>query len=170
MTDLTPLRELIERFSRTQTLGIPLTEELERLTAIMPSDMEMGAVRGRRIVDQIVRALYSRRIGAAGTRPLEQLLPELEKQGVLTRDVVAHIRSLKEVANLCAHEGGVDPVGLEVCLIDLVVVLKWLARHLEGEAAAAPSFRTADGIDVEHTASQVIDEILKIDRSVFGGT
>ncbi len=167
MSAVAPLDELIDRFGRLNALGLPLVDELQKLKKILPHDFEMAIVRGRRIVDLIVRALYSKRISPSGTRPLEQLLPDLEKQGIMPREVVAHIVSLKAVANLCAHEGTDDQEGLEVCLINLVVVLKWFARYTEAAQGSSPVFRGVDGSDVQDRADFIIREILKVDQAVF---
>src|SRR5437867_5719038 len=111
----------------------------------------------------VIRALFTKHVGPAGTRPLEQVLPELEKAQILPREIIAHIRSLKEVANLCAQEGNVSQEGLDLCLIDLVVVLKWLARHVESTQSTSPEFRAVDGLDVKNHRDETIHAIIALD-------
>jgi len=166
--DQIPLDELISRFHNVDTMDLPLESELQKLKTVLPHDLEMAIVRGRRIVDKIIRTLYTKNISAPGTRPLEQLIPELEKNQIIPREVVAHIRSLKEMANLCAHEGTSDDGGMNICLINLVVILKWFARSLETFASTSPHFHVIDGMNVASKKEETIREIIALDRAVFG--
>ena len=52
------------------------------------------------------------------------------KKAVVLREVFANVRSLKAIANLCAHEGISDEDGLHICLVDLTVILKWFVHYL----------------------------------------
>lgn len=166
MTDVgLPFEELRAKLARMDTLGLPVPHELNKLCQILPYDEEMAVVRGRRIVDMIMRAIFSKHISPAGTRPLEQLVADLEREKVIPREIAAHIRSLKEIANLCAHEGTTDEQGLTVCLIDLAVILKWFVRYLEQTAQL--TFRAVDGLELSSTFDEV-EDIFEIDRKVYG--
>ena len=128
----------------------------------------MAVVRGRRILDLVLRERCSRLLTPAGTRPFESVLAEMEKHGLLPRETVAHARSVKDLANICAHEGTSDEEGLRISLDHLLAVLRWLIADLEKTASRAPSFRACDGIELGTDFSE-IDEILRIDAEIYEG-
>jgi hypothetical protein len=161
------LEALAKYFGESDSLGLPLASELTKLCSILPHDLEMAIVRGRRIVDLVLREIYSRHIGTVGTRPLENVISDLEKHSVLPRETAAHVRSLKEIANLCAHEGTADQDGLMVCLIDLVVVLRWVQRYAQTSTRSAPQFRAVDGLQLDESFRE-IDRILEVDVLAYG--
>jgi hypothetical protein len=135
----TSLDNLLARMSRLTEEFQELREGLRQAVAIAEQDPEMSLTRTRKVLEFVVRDTFERRLGQpAGTRPLENLLQQLVKEGHLPRKVAAYANAVRELGNVGTHAFGepvpVTPADVTRSLQQLLVVLEWYIDH---ERAAA---------------------------------
>src|SRR5262245_57968813 len=100
------LRELLNRalempLPAEVRAGLPLAAEVAEL------DPEMALTRVRKLLEVVVREAYERHVPEpAGTRPLENLLQRLAKDGHLPTRVAAYANSIRALGNAGTHALG----------------------------------------------------------------
>lgn len=124
-----------ERFKEILTLLDRLPEEhreiregVLRALRIAHEDPEMALTRARKILELLVREIYQRRYGeTAGTRPLENQLQRLAKDGFLPTRIEAYASAVRKLGNVGTHAFGerVTQGDVEQALAQLSPVLVW---------------------------------------------
>jgi hypothetical protein len=99
--------------------------------AIAELDPEMALTRARKVLDHLVRQVYGYRVGEpAGSRPLENLLQRLVKDGHLPRRLAAYANAVRELGNIGTHfEEPVTLADVAFSLSLLMVIVKWYAEE-----------------------------------------
>ena len=110
-----------------------LRDGLSRLPALAAADPEAGLMRVRKLLEFLVRDLYTRRFGEpAGTRPLENLLQRMARENYLPRKLGASANLVRELGNLGVHSFGesVTATDVEGALAHLIPLLAWYREEV----------------------------------------
>jgi hypothetical protein len=138
------LQDLLARLDRISGQLQELRDGVKQAVAIAEFDPEMALTRARKVLEYIVRDVYERRVGeAAGTRPLENLLQRLAKDGHLPKRLAAYANAVRELGNVGTHAFGeaVTKADVAQSLAQLTVILEWYFTHerpAEGQQTATP--------------------------------
>jgi hypothetical protein len=100
-----------------------------------------SAIRARRVLDHIVRQTFERNVKEpAGSRPMEQLLTRIAKDGHFPDDLTGFAYAVKGLANRVAHDVGRScPVEfLAPTLGQLMLILEWHIDQVGWEAGSGP--------------------------------
>jgi CheY-like chemotaxis protein len=140
---------LLERLGRIPDEFGALRGGIRKAVDIVDKDPEMALARSRKELELLVRDVFLRRCGEApGTRPLENLVQRLTKDGHLPRRVAAHANSVRELGNVGVHsqelvaEEQVTKADVHVALAQLVLVMDWYFKSASppaGKAKATPA-------------------------------
>jgi hypothetical protein len=114
-----------------RALALPLPPEvragLPAAAAIAEADPEMALARVRKVLEMVVREAYERCIAEpSGTRPLENLVQRLTKDGHLPKRIAAYANVIRDLGN-----AGVHAVGEQFSAADVVLSLEQLLPVLE---------------------------------------
>jgi hypothetical protein len=133
-----PFRSLLLRLGQAPT---EVREGVEKAVLVAEIDPEMALTRVRKVLEYVVRQVYERRVSEpAGTRPLENLLQRLQKDGHLPARLAPYANAVRELGNVGTHRFGerVTEVDVRQSLSQLVEVVEW---YLTAEGPAAPTPR-----------------------------
>jgi CheY-like chemotaxis protein len=95
-------------------------------------DPEMALTRCRKVLELVVREVYERRCQEVpGSRPLDELLRRITKDGHLPARVAAYANTVRELGNVGAHRFGENLTAADVSrsLSNLEPVLEWYVRE-----------------------------------------
>jgi hypothetical protein len=132
------LQSLLDRLDRLPGPFQELREGVRKAVDISDRDPEMALTRSRKVLELLVREVYERRLNEpAGTRPLENLLQRLVKDGHLPTRLDAHANAVGLLGNVGTHGFGqaITVADVQQSLSGLWHVLEW---YVEEERAAAP--------------------------------
>jgi hypothetical protein len=119
-----------------------IRKSVQQSIQIAPLDPEMAAARVRKVLELIIRDLFVRKLDEEpGTRPLENLIQRLVKDGHFPERLDAYAASIRKLGNAGAHVTR-DPVTQDdvwLSLAQLVPILDW---YVEGETPALPTSDT----------------------------
>src|SRR5262245_42460257 len=106
----------------------------------------MALTRARKVLEYVIRDVYSRRYSEPpGTRPLENLLQRLVKDGHFPDKLDAYATTIRKLGNVGTHTFGekvtVDDVYQS--LAQLMVILEWYFEVERPEALGKPSTSAA---------------------------
>jgi formylglycine-generating enzyme required for sulfatase activity len=119
-----------------------LREGVQKAIRVADVDPEMALTRSRKVLEMVVREVYERRCEEPpGTRPLENLLQRLVKDGHLPTRLDAHANAVRLLGNVGTHGFGqaVTKADVQQSLAGLEQVLDWYVT--EGRPASAPARR-----------------------------
>ena len=145
------LQPLLARLDRLSDEFREVREGVRRAVIVADHDPEMALTRARKVLEFVVREIFERRVGESpGTRPLENLLQRLVKDGHLPPRVSAYAHSVRELGNVGTHHFGEGVTADDVyqSLSQLRPILKWyfeverpdaLAQKLEPRTPTEPS-------------------------------
>lgn len=123
--DAGPASALADLSQQLRATGRPtakaLAEDLRRFELLSSVDSEMALVRARRALDVMLRSTCRAEDIEPGTRPLDELLTQLRRAGVLPRVVESHCRVIKDFGNLAAHGVEADGEANDECLTEVEV-------------------------------------------------
>ncbi len=131
-----PLQALTEHLDSLSTRCPVLIQGIRQAIAIGQIDPEMALTRSRKALDYIVREVYQRRLNEPpGTRPLDNLLQRLVKDGHWPTRLAAYANTVRELGNVGTHTFGepITPTDVLRSLEQLVPIVDWF---LEQDAAA----------------------------------
>jgi hypothetical protein len=171
-------KDLIKKLkdSKSGTLQA-IGNDLSKFNLISELDPEMSIVRLRRALDHIIRRLTVQADLVAGTKPLDQLIDELQRKNVIPGIIVKHCRVIKEFGNLAAHGAvPVDNFGevsnltnveLDICSNSTEVILKWFLDKILNDLNEKNTFRIIDLPEINY---DMIKQTVGIDKLIYPET
>src|SRR3954469_4550981 len=118
---LTRLEQLSEQFQE-------LREGVRKAVLVAEVDPEMALTRARKVLVYVVRDVFERRIQEPpGTRPLENLLQRLVKDGHFPDRLDAYASTVRKLGNVGTHSFGerVTVTDVYQALTQLMSILEW---------------------------------------------
>jgi hypothetical protein len=101
----------------------------------------MALTRARKVLEFVVRDVYQRRTGEeVGTRPLENVLQRLVKDGHLPKRLAAYANAVRELGNVGTHAFGeaITKADVAQSLAQLTAILEWYFEHERPRAEQGP--------------------------------
>src|SRR5437879_2437995 len=115
-------RRTITRFSPAGPATVELADGIGHLVQTATADPSAGLMRVRKTLQFVIEAAYQRRFKEPpGTRPLENLLQRLVKEGEFPKRLAASANLIRDLGNVGAHT-----FGEIVSLADVVHALEQL--------------------------------------------
>ncbi len=136
----TTFGELLTRLDLLSSQFQELRDGVRQAIVIADQDPEMSLTRARKVLEYVVRRVYERQVHEpAGSRPLENLLQRIIKDGHIPRRLAAYANSVRELGNVGTHAYGekVDRSDVLLALSQLMPILEWYFEQ-EAPAASAP--------------------------------
>src|SRR4051794_41277517 len=111
------LQHLIDRLNQLSEQFEELRQGVRKAIDVATVDPEMALIRSRKVLEYVVRDVFVRRVGEPpGTRPLENLIQRLVKDGHLPPPPEAHTQNHPKLRKVGGHplrqrisSGGVYP-------------------------------------------------------------
>src|SRR5947209_16137195 len=101
------LQHLIDRLDRLTDEFQELREGVQKALRIADEDPEMALIRARKVLEYVVRDVFERRLKEPpGTRPLENLIARLVKEGRFPVRLEAFTETIRKLGNVGAHNFG----------------------------------------------------------------
>jgi hypothetical protein len=124
------------RMERWWLKGSNFFKDLARAKALLPTDPDMALTKTRQILERCMAELHEKAHGPCGTKPLEQLVRDLSRDGILPRKVLALCEVVRELGNAGAHpicdEEKLTYREGQIALLSLLIVLKWYVCQESG--------------------------------------
>ena len=141
--DPTP-KDVLTRLDKMSGQMEELRDGFKQAVAIADLDPDMALTRARKVLEFVVRDVFQRHTGEdAGTRPLENLLQRLVKDGHLPKRVSAYANAVRELGNVGTHAYGeaITKADVAQSLAQLTVILEWYFEHERPPANGPPGRR-----------------------------
>ena len=141
------LQELLSRLDHLPNALLEIKDGVQKAVRIADEDPEMALTRSRKVLELVVREVYERRVNEpAGTRPLENLLQRLVKDGHFPDRLDAYATTVRRLGNVGTHTFGetVTAADVQQSLAQLVPILEWYARE---ERPGAPNQEPARQVE-----------------------
>jgi hypothetical protein len=122
------LQALLKRLDQLSEQFHEQKEAVHRAIRIADEDPEMALTRARKVLEHIVRDIYERRVmEPPGTRPLENLLQHLVKDGHFPDRLNAYANTVRMLGNVGTHSFGekVSAAAVYQSLTQLMPILEW---------------------------------------------
>lgn len=151
------VHELLRRLDHLSDQFLELRDGVQKAVRIAAEDPEMALTRARKVLELVVRDVYERHCGEpAGTRPLENLLQRLVKDGHLPRRLSAYANGVRELGNVGTHAFGerLTPADVHQSLTQLLPILEWYFESERPEALGRPSAASPATLPVTAAPSQ----------------
>ncbi len=138
------LKRLDERLSSLSSQMDELRQNVRQVAVVADADPEMALTKARKVLESVLRRVWEHFIPnePIGTRPLEEVLQRLQKNGYLPRKQAAYAVGVKELGNVGTHvhDEKVDKKDVAQALNPLIAVLEWYfdQEWVEGGAPAKP--------------------------------
>ncbi len=125
-----------------------IREGIQKVVRVADVDPEMALARVRKVLESVVREVYQRRLKEPpGTRPLENLIQRLVKDGFLPARLDAYATTVRKLGNVGTHTFGEPITAADVrrSLSHLEPILQWYFASerpdaiAEGAGAARPA-------------------------------
>jgi len=101
------LQDLTDRLNGLSDQFRELRDGVQKAIRIADDDPEMALTRARKVLEYVVRDVFERRVKEPpGTRPLENLLDRLVKDGHFPVRLDAYAASVRKLGNLGTHHFG----------------------------------------------------------------
>jgi uncharacterized protein (TIGR03067 family) len=136
------VERLEDRLSRLSSQMDEMRQNVRQVAAVAEADPEMALTKARKVLESVLRRVWEHFIPnePIGTRPLEEVLQRLQKNGYLPRKQAAYAVAVKELGNVGTHvhDEKVDKKDVAQALNPLIAVLEWYFDQdwVEGGAAA----------------------------------
>jgi formylglycine-generating enzyme required for sulfatase activity len=131
------LASLLERLEQLTGQWPELRDGVRKAVLVAEFDAEMALTRSRKVLEWMIREVYQRRVDEPpGSRPLENLLQRLVKDGHLPTRLEAYANTVRMLGNLGTHRFG-ETVGtgdVYQSLCQLTPILEWYVREERPEA------------------------------------
>ncbi len=139
------VRELIgrldERLGQMSGQLDELHASVRQVVAVAEADPEMALTKARKVLEGVLRRVWEHFIPnePIGTRPLEEVLQRLQKNGYLPRKQAAYAVAVKELGNVGTHvhDERIDKADVAQALSPLISVLEWYFEQ-DWAVGAAP--------------------------------
>ena len=131
----------------------------------------MAIVRLRRAMDVMLRNISLMYDIIPGTKPIEQLLTEINKANIMPNIIQKHCKVIKEFGNLAAHGGDESSSDLELntlsiqeanmCAESISAITHWYLTSIAPSIKEESSLTTVSGIQV---TKEMINQAVEIDN------
>ena len=146
------LQSLLGRLERLSGQFRELRDGVRKAIDIADADPEMALTRSRKVLEYVVREVYERRVNEPpGTRPLENLLQRLVKDGFFPDRLDAYASTIRKLGNVGTHSFGekIEVADVYQSLTQLLPILEWYFETerpdaLEGQAEGPALPRPAE--------------------------
>jgi uncharacterized protein (TIGR03067 family) len=140
------VRELVnrldDRLGHLSSQMEELHESVRQVVVVAEADPEMALTKARKVLESVLRRVWEHFIPnePIGTRPLEEILQRLQKNGYLPRKQAAYAVAVKELGNVGTHvhDEKVDKADVVQALSPLISVLEWYFEQ-DWAVCAAPA-------------------------------
>ncbi len=125
-----------------------LHENVRQVVAVAEADPEMALTKARKVLESVLRRVWEHFIPnePIGTRPLEEDIQRLQKNGYLPRKQAAYAIAVKELGNVGTHvhDEKVNKADVVQALSPLILVLEWYFEQdwVEGATPTGPGGRS----------------------------
>jgi hypothetical protein len=124
----TPLHDLIARLDRLSDGFAEVREGVRKAVLVADIDPDIALTRARKVLEFVVRDVYQRRVKEPpGTRPLENLLDRLAKDGHFPLRLNAYASTIRMLGNVGTHNfgQGISANDVYQSLAQLMPILEW---------------------------------------------
>ena len=121
-------QELLKRLDHLSGQFQELREGVQKAIRIADEDPEMALTRARKVLELVVREVYERRCNEPpGTRPLENLIQRLVKEGHFPDRLDAYATTVRKLGNVGTHTFDEKITAQDVyqSLTQLLPILEW---------------------------------------------
>src|SRR6516162_2982115 len=115
-----------------------LRDGVQKAVLVADVDPEMALTRARKVLEYVVRDVYERRCQEPpGTRPLENLLQRLVRDGHFPDRLDAYANTIRKLGNVGTHTFGerVSVADVYQSLSQLMPILEWYFENEHPEAS-----------------------------------
>ncbi len=160
------LESLLGRLEHLSDHFRELRDGIRQVVKIADASPEMALTRARKVLEYVIRDVYQRRVNEPpGTRPLENLLQRLVKDGYFPDRLDAYANTVRKLGNVGTHSFGekVEIADVYQSLAQLMPILEWYFEVERPEAldnqagqrqpAAPQPTRTIQGKTVRYDAA-----------------
>jgi formylglycine-generating enzyme required for sulfatase activity len=122
------LHDLIARLDQLSDGFAELRDGVRKAVLVADLDPEMALTRARKVLEYVVRDVFERRVQEPpGTRPLENLLQRLVKDGFFPDRLDAYASTVRKLGNVGTHNFGARITAGDVyqSLTQLMPILEW---------------------------------------------
>jgi hypothetical protein len=119
---------LIDRLNQLSDQFRELRDGVQKAIRIADDDPEMALTRARKVLEYVVRDVFERRVKEPpGTRPLENLLDRLVKDGHFPVRLDAYAASVRKLGNVGTHNfsEAITAADVHHSLTQLMPILEW---------------------------------------------
>jgi formylglycine-generating enzyme required for sulfatase activity len=131
------LKSLLSRLEQLSEQFRELREGVQKAVLVADFDPEMALTRARKVLEYVIRDVYERRIQEPpGTRPLENLLQRLVKDGHFPERLDAYANTVRKLGNVGTHSFSdkVTVADVYQSLMQLMPILEWYFEAERPEA------------------------------------
>jgi hypothetical protein len=158
MTDQT-LQLLLKRLDHLTAEFQELRDGVKKAVRISDDDPEMALTRARKVLEYVVRDVFALRCQEdPGTRPLENLLQRLVKDGHLPKRLGAYASYIRDLGNVGTHVYGEDLTKDDVrrSFENLTTILEWYFERVRPDAFMKAEDHGREEVDVRRFAEEEI--------------
>ncbi len=140
------LQALLGRLQQITDEFRELRDGVQQVIKIADASPEMALTRARKVLEYVIRDVYQRRIDEPpGTRPLENLLQRLVKDGFFPDRLDAYANTIRKLGNVGTHSFGekVEITDVYQSLAQLMPILQWYFEVERPEAFEGQAFQIA---------------------------
>lgn len=152
------IQSILRRLDRLTDEFSELRDGVRKVIRIASDDPEMALTRARKVLEYLIRDLYVRRYNEEpGTRPLENLLQRLARDGHLPKRLGAYANAIRELGNVGTHGYGeaVTMSDVRQSLSQLMVLLEWYFENERPEGVLnTGKLRAPEGQTVTQASQQ----------------
>ena len=160
------LESLLGRLEHLSDHFRELRDGVQQVVRIADASPEMALTRARKVLEYMIRDVYQRRINEPpGTRPLENLLQRLVKDGFFPDRLDAYANTVRKLGNVGTHSFGekVDVADVYQSLAQLMPILEW---YFEVERPEALENKGGNGNAPARQTSRIVqNKIVRIDAA-----
>jgi len=135
------LQPLLSRLEQLSEEFRELRDGVQKAVLVAELDPEVALTRARKVLEYVVRDVYQRRINEPpGTRPLENLLQRLVKDGFFPDRLNAYANTVRMLGNVGTHSFAERVTAADVyqSLTQLMPILEWYFEKEHPEAGGQP--------------------------------
>ncbi len=124
-------QELLDRIDRIPNLSAEIRENFRRTVTISDQYPEMALTGARKVLQYVIQDVFEFRVGEpAGTRPLENLIQRLVKDGHLPKKMEAYTETIRKLGNVGAHDFDVvTKSDVHQSLMQVLPIVEWYATQ-----------------------------------------
>jgi hypothetical protein len=143
------LQALLARLDRLTDEFRELREGVQKAVRVADLDPEMALTRARKVLEYVIRDVYEQRIKEPpGTRPLENLLQRIVKDGYFPDRLDAYASAVRKLGNVGVHSFGEKVTVADVyqSLAQLIPILEWYFEVERPEALGRPALQVVTAL------------------------